>query len=319
MKSIPYKSTFKENVARIMENLSNKLIEQYSAEYHKIYGTEPEFWYNMNRFQMLKKFIEKNGSLVHPLWDEFTFYKLEELSKIDPKIAETYFKPIDCTTRFHFSVWLFTESDLNSEKLLKNKEVFNDYNLYYEDFEGKMLTIITDKEDKIQKVFKDIIVCGWDCPRELFIDNIALCYTIDSSRKYLYGLINYNGEFIKEPQYTDINEYMIDNNIFQFCENSKYGYMNLKGEVVLPAIYENISGDSIRDQDYGLNCLFCKIDDKMGLMDFSLNELLPCIYKDILVLDLSHEQDKDQFIVKAETFKNKVEVYHFVSEKLVRK
>lgn len=88
----------------------------------------------------------------------------------------------------------------------------------------------------------------------------------------LYGLINTDGKEIGPLEYTSIRS---PKNGLIVCSNSnyKFGALNLKGEVVI-----DFNNDYVYLGDLSFNKLLVIKENKMGYIDSSGKEVIPCIY-----------------------------------------
>lgn len=74
-----------------------------------------------------------------------------------------------------------------------------------------------------------------------------------------------------------LEDYRELNNHLKFYENGKLGLINLKGEIVVPAIYDEIR--KYQDRNWKRDKLVVEKDNKFGFLDSNLKILFPPIYQ----------------------------------------
>ncbi|MDI3321429.1 WG repeat-containing protein [Pinibacter soli] len=100
----------------------------------------------------------------------------------------------------------------------------------------------------------------------------GLCEVRDRSDKY-YGLVSENGIEVVAPQYYDCMELndndsrAIDSTMIKVCKNEKQGFINVKGEIVIPLQYQSLDlvGEKL--------IMFMKEPAKWGFINYK-NEIV---------------------------------------------
>lgn len=90
-----------------------------------------------------------------------------------------------------------------------------------------------------------------------FSDGVAVVYTGTNLFNYMYGFIDENGEFVSDGYEYEIMENFgesIDQGISEVVKNGKWGWINTKGEVLLPFEYQMIL-DQYQSLDGTITCI----------------------------------------------------------------
>lgn len=75
----------------------------------------------------------------------------------------------------------------------------------------------------------------------------------------------------------------LENRLFGFSENNKRYYVNIEGERVTDAIYDNNYSASIEDCDKGW--IGVRKKDLCGVVDVKGKVLIPCVYEDMMTIE----------------------------------
>ena len=75
----------------------------------------------------------------------------------------------------------------------------------------------------------------------------------------------------------------LENRLFGFSENNKRYYVNIEGERVTDAIYDNNYSASIEDCDKGW--IGVRKNDLCGVVDVKGKVLIPCVYEDMMTIE----------------------------------
>lgn len=293
------------------------LFEKFEVHFRKHYGSKADTpWKKMTRYQMLIKYIGEQGSLFLPEWDAFFLYKIEQLAKTDRSVAKQYFTEIRGATLLKFEYWLRYLSDIELGSL-ENESNFGECTLKSENFNGRCLSIVIDNKAEKVLVYKDVLIQGWEVPGAVFIDEVALCSFEKVKNIYRYGLMHLSGKMILTPTLAWINDQLTDTKLVRFKKENKYGYINLNGEVVVDPIFDQVIGDNVTDTLAWTGYLTIKINNKFGLMDMSLNEILPCIYDEVEVYDEGTFGEKEDYLFTAKVNGRADEVFRLVNDKLM--
>ena len=149
--------------------------------------------------------------------------------------------------------------DFEIEPIYEEAEPFN--------ANGVACVSVDGKWGHINKKGEFVVRPQFDCPYEFDTSGIALFW--DNDR---YVLLDENGE-IPIEQYPSIGEFS-DCGLAWFCNaDEKYGYLNTKGEVAIPAKYDYA-------EEFAANGLACvKKNKKYGFIDKEGKEIIPCNYE----------------------------------------
>lgn len=141
-----------------------------------------------------------------------------------------------------------------------------------------------------------------------FYKGIAI--TRDKNKKY--GLINKYGEQICEPKFDEISSYPF-NNYFIIRNQSKYQFVDLNGIVVVQHIYDYIIGEedvyygTTEGQIYGYvdDFLIVKLNERFGLLNNKLEQILPCEFKAIYAVEHEFSMHTNLVYFIVENIQNK--------------
>ena len=213
-------------------------------------------------------------------------------------------------------------------------------------FDDKTILVKTqDGYGIIDSSFKEIAPCKYEVLKEIYLQGIfhePVLFAIQNSKSYiinynnvilktveyedikplhlkevlavkqngLWGLIDYNFNYIVSPRYYDIS-YSIGKSFIEFSIDAYHrGVMNLKGEIILPPIYKSIRTSDEhfivrKDMLYGIldfegkqitdfifddistltNYYETYVDSKYGIVDFNGNQVIPNQYDAIHILN----------------------------------
>lgn len=94
-----------------------------------------------------------------------------------------------------------------------------------------------------------------------------------------YGLVNPQGNFVVPlGMYDEIYEHH-DNGLITVRKNDKYGFVNTKGEVAIPLMYDYVNGGF----EHGMVSVSKK--GKFGIIDVRNQALIPFEYDNLAILD----------------------------------
>lgn len=272
---------------------------------------ENEVWLDLSRLEMIKKYIEIDRTFFHPRWDEYLIFRMENDIAEKPDFATKFATKIEKTTVGEFFEWFYFRSGVFQYYF--HETFYFEENLYLLTNSDKNFTFsIVSQNSKPIQFFEGICINGWEYKDRIFVDDVAVYY--NEARNY--GLVKSNGEFIENTCYDWISNILIDNNIVLFMQNRKYGFMRLTGEIVIPAKFDKIYGIEIGENNF--DYITYEIEGKEGLMDFSLNEIFPCLYKSIIVVNEECGFDKKDEVFLVTTFDDKKEKYAFRNNLLVK-
>ncbi|OFX45770.1 MAG: hypothetical protein A2046_07320 [Bacteroidetes bacterium GWA2_30_7] len=266
-----------------------------------------------NRYELIKDYNNKGMALLHPCWDSFFLFQIENEAKTKPEIAEAFFTNIEKTTVSDFIEWFYFDTDFFQNFYVNNCRKYAELTIYSETYNGRSLSIL-EENYKIKQVFEGIYIVTWDIPDDIFVNDIAKCYTINENFEKQFGLVNPQGEFILKPQFEEIGYSVLNNTFVRFMDKGKFGFLSFDGQIKIPAIYDSVYGDDIGDNNW--NFLECKIGKNAGLLDYSLKEILPFKFSRIAVFNEEFSEKLEDIVFWAYTFENTIEKYHFVNEKL---
>ena len=102
-------------------------------------------------------------------------------------------------------------------------------------------------------------------------EDIAFVMNYDSQ----YALLDNKGKFLTEFIYNNISRNS-DEGLFYATKNGKHGYIDIRGNEIIPFIYECCNAFS-----EGLTAV--KLDEKWGMVDFLNNTVIPFDYDDITI------------------------------------
>ncbi|SHE37401.1 WG repeat-containing protein [Dysgonomonas macrotermitis] len=98
---------------------------------------------------------------------------------------------------------------------------------------------------------------------------------LDENGNELYAIVNAQGKMVQPFQYTDVSNNFEDG-VLILKKNNLYGGINTEGKEVIPFIY-----NETWDNQFTHEVLRVVREDKVGLIDTSGRELLPCRFDDI--------------------------------------
>ncbi len=124
---------------------------------------------------------------------------------------------------------------------------------------------------------------GFDCKFHNGIALVQYCKVDDSNNNfdslYLYGYINFDGDFVIEPQYKYASAFS-ENGLALVGDGQLYGYLNTNNEFVIPYAYKNA-------KDFSL-CGLAPVQDqygKWGYINVSNEYVIPSIYTEANMFD----------------------------------
>lgn len=98
----------------------------------------------------------------------------------------------------------------------------------------------------------------------------------DEGKTWLWGYKDLSGKIIINPTYGSAEDFYL--NIGKVCNKSKCGFIDKKGTVIIPLIYDDDGGMFFNPTG---RCPV-KLKNKWGLIDKKGNEILPLIYDNVL-------------------------------------
>lgn len=104
---------------------------------------------------------------------------------------------------------------------------------------------------------------------QTFVTMVTVAVPNDLDTKYIHSYITYEGEIIyTENQNLTLNEqiFPFNNGLGKIRRNDKFGYINQKGEIVIPIIYD-------KAEEFSNGLALVKIEGKWGFIN-SKNELI---------------------------------------------
>lgn len=301
----------------VLKDFVNQLHDKFKSEYHALYGDVAELWYNMNRFQMIQRLIHEQGPVNHPLIDKFLLHQIQYKSKTNPEIAKLYFNTIESITRYEFFEWFYLSANFYFDFKEFDCKPCEGYTLCTKYIEGQMLSVVLNETKEIVFITDKAILHTWYYPYKIFVEEIALCSVYNGDDSYIYALIDLENEFLKLPEYSELGKQLIKNNLLKFCQAGKYGYLNLKGEIIVPPQYDYVYGDDYTDTSDLFGYLMIENNGKRGLIDQEFHKLLPCKYKTIYIFDQQYNGQIEDFLIAAHTFDGNIENYRFSNGSLI--
>lgn len=133
-----------------------------------------------------------------------------------------------------------------------------------------------NKEDKwgfMDEKLNIIIPYLWEAVTPFNEDGHAIVFFKEHKRM---AVIDKKGSFVLSPSCYS-NASFITKNLLLVKKEGKEGVINLKGEVIVPVIYYNVT---LKD-----NFFIVSVNNKYGLIDINGNEIFECIYPEIIETD----------------------------------
>lgn len=135
-----------------------------------------------------------------------------------------------------------------------------------------------------------------------------------------YGLIDFNGNVIVEPEYEEIDSFNYKEGLLLVKNNGKYGVINIDGEEVIKTKYDYIESDGYYEQSSGYKKVGFIVGEnnnnsyKLGYINYKGEKILDIKYNQIERIYNSNEND-DTYLI---AFENEIAGFYKNNQNIIQ-